>query len=95
VVGDKGQAEVSLHKQKITVYPRWSEETIVYNIPEMQGGHGGADAGLFNAFIEVISGKESNNSTAEHGMWSTAVGEAAELSWRNNRTVFIKELMEK
>ena len=45
-----------------------------------------------STFIKVITGVLANTSTTEHGMMSTAVGQAAELSRRENRTVFIEEL---
>ena len=92
VVGDLGQAEVSLEKRIITVRPRWSRETVTYNIPEVQGGHGGADPALANAFFRVLKGEEKNSSTIEHGMWSTAIGQAAEISRREERTVKVAEL---
>ena len=60
--------------------------------PLCQGGHGGADPNLLDTFIKVITGELANTSTTEHGMMSTAVGQAAELSRRENRTVFIEEL---
>jgi predicted dehydrogenase len=94
VIGDKGQAEVSLHGKKIIVRPRWTQEVVTYDIPEASGGHGGADPGLVESFLDIIRGDSSNTSTAEHGMFSTAVGQAAEISSRENRMVFIKELME-
>ena len=92
VVGDLGQAEVSLTERTIIVRPRWSKETVTYQIPEEEGGHGGADPNLLEAFIKVVTGVLPNTSTTEHGMMSTAVGQAAELSRRENRTVFIDEL---
>ncbi len=92
IVGDKGQADVSLHDRTITVRPRWSKEVITYQIPEVDGGHGGADPGLIDAFIKVIKGDSSNTSTAEHGMISTAIGQAAELSVREGRMVYLEEL---
>ena len=42
--------------------------------------------------IKVITGVLPNTSTTLHGMMSTSVGQAAELSRRENRTVFIEEL---
>ncbi len=92
VVGTKGQAEVSLHNRKIVVRPRWSQEVVTYEIPEEKGGHGGADPKLIDCFLNVIAGKEENKSTAIHGMLSTAVGQAAEISRRENRLVMIDEL---
>jgi predicted dehydrogenase len=92
VVGDRGQAEISLEKRTITIRPRWSQETIAYHIPEVLGGHGGADPMLIDSFFKVLKGEEKNNSTTEHGMWSTAIGQAAEISRREERTVKVAEL---
>ena len=92
VVGDLGQAEVSLEKRIITIRPRWSQETITHFIPEVLGGHGGADPMLIDSFFRVLKGEEKNSSTTEHGMWSTAIGQAAEISRREERTVKVAEL---
>lgn len=92
VVGDKGQAEISLYNRTILIRPRWSKEVITYHIPEVEGGHGGADPKLIDAFFKVIKGEEGNNSTTEHGLWSTAIGQAAEISRREERTVRVAEL---
>ena len=92
VVGDRGQAEVSLAKRTITIRPRWSQEVITHHIPEAEGGHGGADPMLIDAFFSVLQGEEKNSSTIEQGMWSTAIGQAAEISRREERTVRVAEL---
>ncbi len=92
IVGTLGQAEASLTNRTITVRPRWSQEVVTYEIPDEQGGHGGADPNLVQYFIQVVNGEKANSSTAEHGMWSTAVGQAAELARRENRVVEVKEL---
>jgi predicted dehydrogenase len=94
VIGTKGQAEVSLHDRTILIRPRWSEETVLYNIPEETGGHGGADPHLVQAFVDAVQGKTENTSTTEHGLLSTAIGQAAELSRRENRIVFMNELLD-
>ena len=93
VIGTKGQAEVSLTDRTILIRPRWSQETISYDIPEETGGHGGADPHLVDSFINAVNGTEDNTSTTEHGLLSTAIGEAAEISRREERTVFMKELL--
>jgi predicted dehydrogenase len=92
VVGDRGQAEVSLEQGSIIVRLRWSKEVITYHIPENEGGHGGADPMLVDSFFRVLKGEEENGSTTEHGMWSTAIGQAAEISRRESRTVQVAEL---
>ena len=95
VVGDRGLAEVSVHRDRtIVVRPRWNKETIRYDIPEEPGGHEGADPLLIEEFLDVIRGRKANVSTAEEGMWATAVGQAAEISRRENRTVLMNELMD-
>lgn len=93
VVGDRGQAEVSLHNRTILVRPRWTRETVSYQIPEATGGHGGADPGILGAFVKILKGESDVTSTLEHGMYSTAVGQAAEISRREERMVYISELM--
>lgn len=93
VVGERGMAEVSLHERIIRIRPRWSKEVITHEIPEVEGGHGGADPQLLAAFLSVMREGAENTSTAEHGMWSTAVGEAAEIASREHRTVEMAELM--
>jgi predicted dehydrogenase len=94
IVGTLGQIEASLTKRTIKVFPRWSSEVVTYEIPEEEGGHGGADPKLVDYFIKVLRGELPNGSTAEHGMWSTAVGQAAEIARRESRVVEIKELFE-
>jgi predicted dehydrogenase len=93
VVGDRGTAEVSLANRTILIRPRWSAETILHNIPEQAGGHGGADSGLLDTFVKVIKGEEAPKATAEHGLLATAIGQAAEISRREGRTVSVSELM--
>lgn len=94
VVGDRGQAEVSLHNRTIIIRPRWSQEVITHHIPECEGGHGGADPMLIESFFKVLKGEEQNCSTTAHGMWSTAIGQAAEISRREERTVRVAELFQ-
>lgn len=94
VVGTHGLATLSLSGRTITVTKRWGGEKIVYEIPAINlGGHAGADPRLVESFLRTIQGLESNRSTIEQGMLSTAIGEAAELSREENRVVFLKELL--
>lgn len=92
VVGDRGIAEASLAKRTILIYPRWRQETILHQLSESGGGHGGADPSLIDAFVRVLKGEIQNTSTIRHGLWSTAIGQASELSVRENRMVFVDEL---
>lgn len=94
IVGDRGLAEVSLHDRTITVIPRWGKgEITTVKVQEEEGGHGGADPALVDRFCQVLRGEAIPNSTAEHGMLSTAIGQAAELSRREHRMVDMSELL--
>ncbi len=93
VIGDKAQAEVSLANRTITIRPRWGSEIKTITVPESQGSHGGADPNLVNAFIDSLDKDGRLDSTLEHGLLSTAVGEAAEIASREKRSVLIEELM--
>lgn len=92
VVGDKAVAEVSLTQRTITITPRWNGEIVTYHINQEQGGHGGADPSLVDTFCRVLRGETLPNSTAEHGLLSTSIGQAAEISRREHRMVEISEL---
>ena len=47
---------------------------------------------LVDAFMNVLHGEAPNASTAEEGLWATAIGQAAEIAWREGRSVDIAEL---
>ena len=93
IVGDKGIAEVSLENRTIQIIPRWNRTgTMTYQVTGADGGHGGADPSLVDAFCKVLRGEVIPNSTAEHGLLSTSIGQAAEISRREHRMVEIAEL---
>ncbi len=95
IAGDRGIAEVSLTDRTIKVTPRWRRdgESVTYRVGgEMEGGHGGADPSLVDTFCRVLRGEAIPNSTAEHGLLSTSIGQAAEISRREHRMVEISEL---
>lgn len=96
VVGDEGVMEISLHRPtEILIRPRWSAEDRVVNIPAAgEGGHGGADPEIVAAFVTRLRKGVAHSSTARDGIRAVAVGEAAEISWRNHRMVEIAELVD-
>ena len=94
IVGSLGQMEISLTERKIVVKPRWSKETATYVLPEDNSGHGGADTKLMDEFINVILHTTPNHASALHGMYSTAVAQAAEISRKEERLVRIEELFQ-
>jgi predicted dehydrogenase len=95
LVGDRGVAEVSLHRREIRIHPRWNKgEVVTYQLPQVDGGHGGGDEILIEKFLSALQGRQATPPLAEQGLWATAIGEAAELAWRQNRTIEIAELFQ-
>jgi len=93
VMGEKAQAEVSLTERTIRVRPRWSGDIVTHTLPEDSGGHGGSDPQLVDTFVNVVRGNAAVPSTLEHGLMSTAIGEAAEIARRESRVVNLNELI--
>ncbi len=92
IAGDRGQLEASLTDHRVVVRPRWSKEVITYEIPAETGCHQGADPGLVDEFLRILHGEVEGGATTAQGMLATAIGQAAEISRRENRTVLLKEL---
>ena len=82
-----------LEERTIKITSRWTREAVTYYIPEVAGGHGGADPSLVEKFCKVIKGEEKANSTAIHGLLASAIGQAAEISRREHRMVEMSELL--
>ena len=93
IAGDRGVAEVSLTNRTITITPRWGGEIVTYHIGEEKGGHGGADPNLVESFCKVLRGEQESISTAEEGLFATALGQAAEISRRQHRMVEMSEIL--
>ena len=87
IVGDKAVAQMSLHQSTIRITGRWTKESVTYEIPPQEGGHGGADPGLLDSFIRAVRGETENLSTLEQGMLSTSIAEAAELSRERGQVI--------
>lgn len=97
VIGDRGVLDVDLKDSgHIRFRPRWGDRDQLIKVPAMGGGsHGGADPLLVDTFIKILRGEEdAPRANARDGLKSVAVGEAAELSWREHRMVEIGELVE-
>lgn len=95
VVGDRGTIIASLSEpDKVVLRPRWGEDREI-EVPRLaEGGHGGSDPNLLADFIETIRTGQSLSATVWDGIRAVAVSEAAEISWRENRTVAISELLD-
>jgi predicted dehydrogenase len=95
VVGDRAQAHASIKDRRIEIHRRWPRRQApeVIDLPFEQGGHDGADEHFLDSFLDALRSDTPVPSTLEHGLWATAVGEAAERARREDRVVFIRELV--
>lgn len=95
VVGDKGTLMASLENPThIEFRPRWGETRLIDVPPAVDGSHGGADPLLVENFLASLKGDVSPSSTVRDGIKAVAVGQAAEISWREKRSVEISELVD-
>jgi predicted dehydrogenase len=94
VVGDKGHMEADLGARTIDIYPRWTRNKVTHTIQEVSGGHGGSDPGLLATFLRCIRTGERPLAGPVDGIWSMAVGVAAEMSREQNRVVQLSELLD-
>lgn len=66
-----------------------------YPAPIEESGHSGATFFEHHDFIERMLGNETSAATVEEGYWSVLVGVAAEIAVKEERKVFIDELIGK
>lgn len=95
IVGDRGHLDADLERNRITVHPRWSTDTVDFAIGRQEGGHGGADPSMVEKFVENLRSGNKPCASVRDGTLSVVIAEAAERSRREGRTVFIKELLSK
>jgi len=95
IVGDRGTLMANLENPtRIELRPRWGHNRIIdVPLPET-GGHGGADPLLVENFLASIKGEAPPSSSVRDGVRAVAVGQAAELSWREHRQIAINELVD-
>ena len=93
IVGDRGLLMASVASpDRIELRPRWGQDQIIAVPPAGEGMHGGADPLLLEDFLSSIRGGTPPASTLRDGARAVAVGEAAEISWREHRLVNVGEL---
>ncbi len=93
IVGDRGTLMAHLEDPtRIELRPRWGANKTIEVPPAGEGSHGGADPRLLENFLAAIRGGATSSSTLRDGIRAVAVGQAAEVSWRNHRMVDIGEL---
>ena len=95
LVGDRGTLEARLsNPAQIVFKPRWGEDKIIDVPLPREGGHGGADPVLAENLVSAMRGETSHLSGITGGIRAVAVGQAAEISWRESRAVDIAELVD-
>jgi predicted dehydrogenase len=95
IVGDRGTLMGHLgNPAQIELRPRWGENKIIPVPIAGNDDHGGSDPFLLDNFLKSIRREASSSSTVRDGLRAVAVGEAAEISWRNGRMVDIAELVD-
>ncbi len=90
VVGDRGTLLASVSDPThITLRPRWGADQVIEVPPAGDGMHGGADPLLLEDFLRSVRGGVPALSVLRDGLRAVAVGEAAEIAWREHRLVTI------
>lgn len=95
IAGTLGTLEARTSRpDEIIFRPRWGETRVIdVPLPE-DGGHGGADPLLVERFLTGIRNDSPPAATALDGLRAVAIGQAAEIAWREKRSVDIKELVD-
>ncbi len=90
VVGDRGTLLASVSDPtQITLRPRWGADQII-EVPPVAGGmNGGADPLLLEDFLRSVRSGIPALSGLRDGLRAVAVGEAAEVAWREHRLVTV------
>lgn len=94
IEGTAGHGEGDFHGSYVKMRPRWTNDEIEHRIGPQSGGHGGSDPGIIQMFLDCVRTGEQPRATAVDGLWSVAVGVAAEKARAENRVVEISELMD-
>ena len=94
IVGDRGHIEADMHGSWVSRRGRWSPDTVRTTYGPQRGGHGGADPVMVGAFIESMTRGAPPPASGIDGLWSVAIGEAAEISRAEERVVRIDELFD-
>jgi len=99
IIGDRGILTANLENpREIQLSPRWGRDenkTRIIDVPPApEGTHGGADPLLVDNFLASLRGENQSSSTVRDGIKAVAVGQAAEISWREKRSVEISELVD-
>ena len=94
IVGDRGHIEGDMHESWVSTRGRWSPDTVRTSFGPREGGHGGADPTMVRAFIQAMTQGTPPPASGIDGLWSVAIGQAAEISRAEGRVVSLRELFD-
>ena len=94
IEGTRGHGEADHGETYVKVYPRWSADVIEHKLHRATGGHGGADPVMIQEFLDCLCSGAQPSATPVDGLWSVALGVAAELSRAEKRVVEISEMLD-
>lgn len=94
IEGTASHGEGDLHDSCVHWQTRWSNERFECRIGPQKGGHGGSDPSIIQAFLDSIRTGSKPRATAIDGLWSVAVGVAAEKSRAEKRVVELSDLFD-
>lgn len=94
IVGDRGTLTARTSQPgRLEFRPRWGADQTIDVPTAGDGPHGGADPLLLEDFLASVRLGTASSSGLEDGLRAVAVGEAAEIAWRERRLVPIAELL--
>ena len=94
VEGTLGHADADKATNRIDITQRWSADRITYDVQRPTGGHGGADPVMCIEFVNCLTAGAQPSASGIDGAWSVAIGQAAEISRAEKRTVEIAEVLD-
>jgi predicted dehydrogenase len=94
VEGTRGHAEADLHGNFVEFVPRWGGKPTRYQPDLSRGTHLGSDLRMVVEFLDCMQGIRQPTADGIDGVWSVAVGEAAEISRAERRVVEISEVLD-
>lgn len=93
IVGDRGILMASVaDPAHLQFRPRWGADQIIEVPAAGTGSHSGADPKMLENFLGSVHGNSPADASLHDGLRAVAIGQAAEIAWREHRLVTIEEL---
>ncbi len=88
--GEKALIEMDTATMQIRVTRSTTGNVEIYEVKEVEGGHGGADRYLIDSFLDAIESGKSPDSSLSAGLTATLLAEKADLARKEGRVVEIR-----